>query len=351
MIFDNIKVDIFGSSHADKIGVTVSGLPVGFKVDENKLQAFVDRRKAVSSPWSTRRIEPDEVEFEKGIEKGVITGEVTGVIKNTNVRSNDYDNLQYIPRPSHADYPAKLKYGIDYDVKGGGAFSGRMTAPLCIAGGIAKQVLEEKGVYVGAYVSKIGNVSAKSYLDGVSKEEIEKAHGEDIALLSNKEKIVKLIEETGKNEDSVGGEIECVVKGVKGGLGGALFDGVESKIAGVLFGVPAVKSVEFGLGKGFAEAKASEVNDEYYYEEGKVRTYSNNNGGLLGGITTGEDILVRVTLKPTPSIRKEQRSINLKTKENVTIQIKGRHDVCIVPRAVVPVEACVCLALLDLIGE
>lgn len=351
MTLDNIKVDIFGSSHADKIGVTLGGLPTGFKVDMDKLQAFVDRRRAVSSPWSTRRIEPDKVEIEKGIENGVITGEVTCVIKNTNVRSNDYDDLQYVPRPSHADYPAKLKYGLDYDVKGGGAFSGRMTAPMCIAGGIAKQILVARGVYVGAYVSKIGDIQAKSYLDGVSKEEIEKSHEQDIAVLSRKDEIVTLIEECRKNLDSVGGQIECVVKGVKGGIGGALYDGVESKIASMLFAVPAVKAVEFGLGTKFSEANASKVNDGYYYDGDKVRTLSNNNGGILGGITTGEDILVRVTLKPTPSIAREQQSVNLLAKENVKIKIKGRHDVCIVPRAVAAIEASVCLAILDIIGE
>lgn len=349
--FNNINIEIFGSSHADKIGVKLSGMPLGERVDLDELQRFVDRRKATDNVWSTTRKEPDKIIIEQGITDGVITGDIVASIQNTTIRSKDYDELQYTPRPSHADYPAKLKYGLDYDVKGGGAFSGRMTAPLCISGGIAKQILSKKGISVMAYINKIGGIDATSYDDAVfSKDDILNVQKKDLPVFSNDDKIQELLRDCAKNKDSVGGQIECVVYGVNGGFGGNLFNGIESELSYLLFGIPAVKAVEFGSGVNFGDMYGSIANDGYRYEGGKVSTTSNHNGGILGGISVGNEIMFRVTIKPTPSIAKPQQSVNLLTKQNVDLVIKGRHDVCIVPRAVAVVEAVASLGILDIIG-
>lgn len=348
----NLNLEIFGSSHSDKIGMKLSGIKKGERIDTAKLKEFVDRRKPSGSIFSTKRAEPDIIEIESGIENGIVTGDVTAVIRNVDIKSKDYDALQFCPRPSHADYPAKLKYGLDYDVKGGGSFSGRMTAPLCIAGGIAKQILEKRGIRAAGYVSNIGGIRSLSYEDRIpAVDEIEKIQNQVVPTFSKQDDILRLLEACRNNSDSVGGQIECVVTGLQGGIGGCLFDGIESELAGLLYAVPAVKAVEFGSGVELASMRGSEANDGYRYVDGKVVTESNHNGGILGGITVGSQLLIRVTVKPTPSIAARQHSVDLSKKENVDLVIKGRHDVCIVPRAVAAVEAAICIGILDIIGE
>lgn len=346
--FETLQVEIFGASHANEIGVRVEGFPRGKTVDAARVQEFVDTRKAGQNPWSTPRKEPDEVIFKSGLQDGKLTGgPVLAVIENVNKRSGDYSPYATTPRPSHADYVAIVKDGDKAQLAGGGRFSGRMTAPLCIAGGIALQLLAESGVTVGAYVKEIGGVVGKGYDQTVTPEEIDRAVAQGNFALSRTEEMTETILNARKNGDSVGGKIECVVFGLPVGVGDALFDGLEGKIASSVFAVPAVKAVEFGLGTGFAEKKGSEVNDAFCIENRKIGTRTNNNGGLNGGITNGMPVTVRVTMKPTPSISLPQKTVNLATMEETTIEIKGRHDACIVPRAVAGVKAAVALAVLD----
>jgi len=350
--FRVLDVAIFGSSHAPEIGVTIRGIPAGQAVDVDKVQAFVDTRKAGKNPWSTPRNEPDEVVFTQGIREGRTTGDdVVGVIKNLSQRSKDYDEYRYTPRPSHADYVATVKDGDKAELAGGGRFSGRMTAPLCMAGGIALQLLEERGVTVEGYVFEIGGVKGKSYRDGLTEEEIISAKKTGRYALAREIEMTNAVLQAREQGDSLGGSAECVVYGLPVGLGDALFGGLESRIASAVFAVPAVKSVEFGLGAEFAGKRGSEANDPFATERGKVVTTTNNSGGLNGGITNGMPVTLRVTLRPTPSISLPQRTVDLRTGESVEIRIKGRHDACVVPRAVAGLRSAVALAVLDAMLE
>ena len=351
--FHNISVEIFGASHADEIGVRIKNLPRDTAVDAAEVQKFVDERKAGISPWSTPRNEPDEILFLSGLKNGKTNGEdLVAVIKNTCKRSSDYDDLRFTPRPSHADYVAMIKDGENADLAGGGRFSGRMTAPLCIAGGIALQLLAAKGIRLGAYVSEIGGIKGKSYDDGeISFYETEKSKKTGDFALSKTAEMTEKVLDARKNGDSVGGSVECIAYNVPAGLGDALFDGTEGKIAASVFAIPAVKCVDFGLGKGFASACGSKANDPFGIKDGKIVTLTNNNGGINGGITNGMPVTVRVTFKPTPSISLPQKTVDIRTKEEREISIKGRHDACVVPRAVPAVKAAVALSLLDSLLE
>ena len=323
---NNLKVTIFGQSHSEAIGVTIDGLPEGFEIDMEELQSFLDRRAPGKSSLSTQRKEPDKPEFLSGLADGITCGApLTAIIKNKDVRSQDYDELDMIPRPGHADLTALIKHGGSQDFKGGGHFSGRLTAPLCIAGGIAIQMLKEEGITVD---TKILEVGGESIDDSASLEEvISKAKAEG---------------------DSVGGIIECTIKGVPAGIGDPMFDGIENRLSQVIFGIPAIKGIEFGAGFAAARMKGSENNDQYYPDkEQGVITKTNNAGGILGGITNGNDIVFRVAVKPTPSIAKEQDSVNMETGEAVKLVVKGRHDPCIVPRALPCIEAAAAAVILD----
>lgn len=347
-----LKLTIFGTSHGSSIGMTLEGIAAGLPVDLSKLQAFLNRRAPGQNPWSTVRKEADVPQFQSGILDGVTTGEtITAVIYNQNVLSSDYDELKYIPRPGHADFAAWMKYGLDFDMAGGGPFSGRMTAPMCIAGGLCKQWLEAKGIRIGAHIRNIG-VCGDLLFDRVHPEL--DAIGTDFPILKaeNRERMLEQIEDAKKKGDSIGGRIECAIVGVPAGLGGEMFGGVESQIAQIVYGIPGVKAVGFGLGSPATGCMfGSEVNDSFVIENGVVKTRTNHCGGILGGITNGMPIIFDVTIKPTPSIAKPQKSVNLKTMEEVTIVIKGRHDPCIVPRAVPVVEAAAAIAIYDLILE
>ena len=346
---ENLKLTIFGTSHGPEIGMTLAGIPAGLRVDADKLQQFLNRRAPGQNAWSTQRKESDIPNFQSGLKDGMTDGStITAVIRNENVRSKDYADLQYIPRPGHADFAAWMKYGLDYDMAGGGPFSGRMTAPMCIAGGLCKQWLEAKGIRIWAHIQSIGDVEA--YICADLMEHVEKAIDPDFPVFGalEAEAMKQRIQQAKDNGDSVGGIIQCVITGVPAGIGDCLWGGMESHIAQIIYGIPAVKGVEFGEGFGFADACGSFVNDAYGIVDGKVQTISNFCGGILGGISNGMPIYFRVAIKPTPSIAKPQKSVNLQTMEEVTLQIKGRHDPCIVPRAVPVVEAAAAIAIYDM---
>lgn len=363
-MFDVLEVQILGESHAENMKLNLFGLPKGSEFSGDSVLDMLERRKSSRSPWSTPRLENDEPIFAGGLEEtkgGEIKAEkgktykVDGVlaacIKNENVKKGDYDNIQVVPRPSHADFVQYVKDGKI--ASGGGRFSGRLTAMLCVAGGIAEDILKKHGIEVVAYVSSIGGVKLRSYKDnaisitGLDKRQIAGLKREPVAGY-DEVKAIDLVKEAASCGDSVGGTIECVVLGVKAGsLGDNLFDGLEGKISYSLFGVPAVKGVEFGDGFDLAKMRGSEANDAFTFEGKEVKTVTNRSGGINGGIANGMPITLRVAIRPTPSIATVQNSVNLASGEPCEIQVKGRHDACIVPRAVAPVESAVALAVLD----
>lgn len=319
---EKLTLSIFGTSHGTSIGMILDGLPPGIRIGEEALATFMTRRAPGQSNLSTARKEPDHPEFISGIKDGMTTGEqIKAIIYNTDVKSSDYSALARTPRPGHADYTAHVKYKGHEDSRGGGAFSGRMTAPLCIAGGICKQILESEGIAVSASIHDI--------------------HGNSSEPLSEFVKAQAL-------RDSVGGTVICTVSGLAAGYGGPLFDGLEGRLSQAIFGIPAVKGIEFGAGFGAAEMYGSENNDEFYYDaKGNVRTRTNNCGGILGGISDGMDIEFRVAIKPTPSIARVQRTIIYDSREETEIEVHGRHDPCIVPRALPCIEAATAIVLVD----
>jgi len=347
---NKIKITVFGQSHAEAIGVTIDGLPSGFKVDTDRVQSFLDRRAPGKNAYSTNRKEADKVEYLSGLVDGKTVGApLTAVIFNKDRHSKDYSELRAKMRPSHADYPANVKFGDSYDVRGGGQFSGRLTAPVCIAGAILMQCLEEKGIYVGAHISSIGNIKDASF-DNTSFDTdlLLSASQKDFPVLDDNkgEEMKAKILEAKNNLDSVGGTVECMAVGVPAGAGEPMFDGLENVIAQAVFGIPAVKGIEFGLGFGSSLLFGSQNNDEYYFDENKnIKTRTNNAGGICGGMATGMPISFRVAMKPTPSIAKAQNTVNLVTGENDVLEIVGRHDPCIVQRAVPCIEAAAAVAI------
>ena len=352
VIGDKIKLSIFGESHGEAIGCVIDGLPAGIKIDMNAVYKDMQRRAPGKDKTATPRLEKDIPHILSGMLDNVTTGApLAMVIENTNTKSGDYSNLMTVPRPGHSDYPAYVKYGGNNDIRGGGHFSGRLTAPLVFAGSVAKQILSQMGVTIGAHIKQIGSVcDAVSDLNKTDKSLLDTLSLSTFSLIDEtKEQAMRdEIEKARLSLDSVGGIIECFAVGLPVGLGGNMFDTVEGKLASILFGVPAVKGVEFGIGFGFADKRASEVNDQYEIKNGRVSTLSNNNGGVLGGMTDGAPLSVSVAIKPTPSIAKKQKSVNLLTMENAELEIHGRHDPCIVVRAVPVIECAVALGLLDL---
>lgn len=352
VIGDKIKLSIFGESHGEAIGCVIDGLPAGIKIDMNAVYKDMQRRAPGKDKIATPRLEKDIPHILSGMLDNVTTGApLAMVIENTNTKSGDYSNLMTVPRPGHSDYPAYVKYGGNNDIRGGGHFSGRLTAPLVFAGSVAKQILSQMGVTIGAHIKQIGSVcDAVSDLNKTDKSLLDTLSLSTFSLIDEtKEQAMRdEIEKARLSLDSVGGIIECFAVGLPVGLGGNMFDTVEGKLASILFGVPAVKGVEFGIGFGFANKRASEVNDQYEIKNGRVATLSNNNGGVLGGMTDGAPLSVSVAIKPTPSIAKKQKSVNLLTMENAELEIHGRHDPCIVVRAVPVIECAVALGLLDL---
>lgn len=352
---NRVTVEIFGESHSSAIGMTLCGVPAGETIDMDALQNFMDRRAPGRDATATARKEPDRPEFLCGVVDGVTTGApITAIIRNTDQHSRDYEKLRHVPRPSHADYAASVKYNGYNDIRGGGAFSGRLTAPLCIAGGIALQILAKRGITVGAHLHSIAGV-ADTPFDAVAlnSETLLAAGKKPFPVLSDEagEQMRDAILAAKKDGDSVGGVIECAILGMPAGYGGPLFSGVEGKLASALFGIPAVKGVEFGSGFAAAGMRGSAHNDPFTYKDGKVVTTTNNSGGIQGGITNGMPILFHLAMKPTPSIAMEQKTVDLAAHEDTTLVIGGRHDPCVAARAVPAVEAAAALCILDLLSE
>ncbi|AOR24490.1 chorismate synthase [Clostridium taeniosporum] len=350
---NKLKISIFGESHGNAIGITIDGLPGGLEINVDNILREMSRRAPGKSKLSTARKEGDMPEILSGLFEGKTTGTpLCAMIRNNDMHSKDYRELKDLIRPGHADYSGKIKYHGHNDYRGGGHFSGRITAPLVFAGAICKQILEKEKIYIGAHIKRIGNVEDKDFSGiNLTKELIENLNSEELPVLikENEEKMRNEILEAKKDGDSIGGIIECGIIGVKAGIGNPFFDSIESTLAHLLFSVPAVKGVEFGKGFEMSKLRGSECNDEYYYDGDEVKTYSNNNGGILGGISNGMPILFKTVIKPTPSISKEQRSINISEKKNGIITVKGRHDPCIIQRAVPVIESVAAIGLVDLI--
>lgn len=349
----NLKVSIFGESHGAAIGITIDGLPSGFPIDMDEVLKEMARRAPGKSKLSTARKEADKPEILSGFFEGKTTGTpLCAIIRNGDQHSKDYGKMKSLMRPGHGDYPGFIKYNGFNDYRGGGHFSGRITAPLVFAGAVCKQILAEKGIVIGAHVKNIGNVEDKSFKDiELSKEMLTEFKEYELPLiLKDKEELIRNEVAAAREDlDSVGGSIECAVIGIDAGLGDPFFDSVESEIAHMMFSVPAIKGIEFGKGFEMSKLRGSQCNDEYYYDkDGTVKTYTNNNGGITGGITNGMPIIFKVAVKPTPSIAKKQRTINIETKDNESLEIVGRHDPCIVQRAVPVIEAATAIAVLNL---
>jgi len=350
-----LRVGVFGESHGRAIGVTMDGLPAGEPVDMGELRAFLDRRRPGKSSLSTARREADEPVFLSGLTAGHTTGSpLCAIIENHDAHPGDYSELTDKPRPGHADYTAYVKWNGSADMRGGGHFSGRLTAPLCIAGGIAKQILARKHIFVGAHLSAVANVPDEAFPLLPTQALFSQIAAKSFPVIDDAqgEKMRSAILTAAADGDSVGGVIECAVVGFPAGLGGPMFDGLENRLSAALFGIPAVKGVEFGAGFRAASMRGSENNDPFVMaDDGSVETETNHAGGILGGISTGMPIVLRAAIKPTPSIAKPQRTVSLSARENVTLSIKGRHDPCIAHRAVPVVEAVCAIVLLDSLLE
>ena len=349
-----LKVSVFGQSHGTAIGVNIDGLPAGEAIDLEELQRFLDRRRPGKNKLSTARNEGDAPEILSGLLEGKTCGApLCAVIRNSDQHSKDYAELADKPRPGHADYTAWVKWKGHADMRGGGHFSGRLTAPLCVAGGIAKQILARRGVYVGAHLGSVGTVCDEHFPLFPTRELFEEIAAKPFPALDDASgaRMQDVILAAKNVLDSVGGVIECAAIGLPAGLGDPMFDGVENRLAAALFGIPAVKGVEFGEGFTAPCLHGSQNNDAFAVEDGRIVTTTNHAGGILGGITTGMPVLLRAAFKPTPSIGQIQKTVSLSAKENADLQIHGRHDPCIAHRAVPVVEAVTATVLLDLLLE
>lgn len=350
---NKVKISVFGESHGNGIGVVIDGLPAGFMVNMDAVLAQMARRAPGRDKTATPRKEKDLPKILSGMLEDTLTGApLCAVIENTNTRSGDYGNLMTCPRPGHSDYTAYVKYNASNDVRGGGHFSGRITAPLVFAGAVCRQLLSAQGIRIAAHIYSIGSVHDKPFdpvhIDGALMERLSLS---SFALIDRgaEEPMRAEVEDARMQLDSVGGVIECAVTGVPAGFGGPMFDGVEGVIAQALFGIPAIKGVEFGSGFASAAMRGSQNNDPFRIEDGKVVTATNNCGGILGGITDGMPLVFRAAVKPTPSIGQVQQSVDLQTMQNTELTVNGRHDPCIVPRAVPVVEAMTAIALMNIL--
>ena len=345
----NIRISVAGASHSESIDVTVEGLPSGEKIDLDGVNAFLKRRQGGNARYTTARKEKDEPVISSGIEDGILSGEpLVAKFINENARSGDYKKMRTIPRPSHADYVAYVKYGDEVDMAGGGFFSGRMTLPMCFAGAVCMQILKRRGIDICAHILSVGDVSDDAF-DPVSTDAVTLS-GHVLPVINKKagDEMTALMESVSREGDSVGGCIECKVTGIPAGLGDPIYDSVESVISYGMFGIPAIKGIEFGEGFGVCRDRGSQSNDGFCIKDGRVSCVTNNSGGIQGGITNGMPVIFRVAVKPTPSIYKPQRSVDLATMQECELVIEGRHDSCIVPRVVPCVEAMTALTVADL---
>lgn len=354
-IGEKIKVSVFGESHGAAIGMVMDSPPAGIKLDFDEIRRELERRAPGNDPTATKRKEPDIPKFLSGIKNSVTTGApLAAIIENTSQRSKDYSELEFKPRPSHADYAANIHFGGFNDICGGGHFSGRLTAPIVIAGAILKQYLKTKGITVGGHILSIGRAEDSPFDPvNITEKELSALSEKSFGVINPaaEEKMRKEVENAAKSKDSVGGVLEIAVTGINAGYGNPMFEGAENIISKAVFGIPAIKGIEFGDGFKLSSMLGSKANDQMYYDGETVKCKTNRNGGITGGITNGMPIIFRVAVKPTPSISLPQDTVNLKEKCNTTLEIKGRHDPCIVPRALPAVEAATAIAVANLLSE
>lgn len=351
---NNLEVSIFGESHGRAIGITINGLPPGLEIDMDAVLIEMARRAPGRNELTTPRKEKDEPDIVSGFLDGKTTGSpLTALIWNTNTRSKDYSQMKRLMRPGQADYPGKMRYDGYNDYRGSGHFSGRITAPLVFAGAIAQQWLEQKGVTIGSHVKSIGNVEDEYFEEqnNVTIDQVNQMKQDQLPLFNDtkRKEMEQVIVDAKEDKDSVGGIVETFVLGVDAGYGNPFFDSVESTIAHLVFAVPATKGVEFGAGFEITRMLGSEANDGYYYDENdQIKTRTNNNGGILGGITYGMPIVFRTAIKPPASIEKKQETIDIESEESADLEVHGRHDPCIVPRVLPVLEAITAIGLMDL---
>ncbi len=357
----NITLSIFGESHGEAVGVVIDGLPPGLELDLEAIKIEMDRRKPGTSKLATPRQEDDAVQIVSGVFEGKTTGApLCGIIFSKDTKSKDYSELKVKMRPGHSDYSGSVHYRGFNDYRGGGHFSGRLTAPLVFAGAVAKEYLKSYGVEIGAHLKQVHNVEDISFSDLLNLDEnaveelnysllLQALRGMRVPVLRESvgAEIEKVIVEAKAEGDSVGAVIECMAVGVKAGVGNPFFNSLESKISSLVFSVPGVKGISFGVGFSFADMKGSEANDPYYMNNGNVSVRTNNNGGIIGGISIGSPIVFNVVMKATPSISKKQETVNIETGENVDLEIVGRHDPCIAIRGIPVIEGILAIALLD----
>ena len=351
----NFKVSLFGQSHSEEIGIVIDGISAGYKINKDLIRKNLERRRPGKNKFSTARKEDDDFKIVSGEVEGITCGApICAIIENKDQKSRDYDNLKGRPRPSHADYPAYVKFKGFNDIRGGGQFSGRMTAPIVIAGSIAEDLLLNRGIKIYSRIKSIGQASDIDLnLNDIGEEKLCDLKNEDFPVFQNeaREKMQEEILKAKEDGDSIGGIVETFVLNIPKGIGEPFFDSLESVISHAVFSVPGIRGIEFGSGFEAAKMHGSSHNDEYYYENGEVKTRTNNHGGIIGGLSSGMPIIFRTAVKPTSSIAKTQNTISLKDKKNVNLKIIGRHDPSIVPRALVAIEMITALAILDLVME
>ena len=348
-IFGRIfQIELFGGSHSDEIGVIIKGVPENIKLDFNFIQNELNRRRPGQNDLMSKRVEPDKFYFTEGVKNEMTTGENIRIfIPNIDVRSQDYLQFEDVYRPSHVDYPARLRYGSEIDLKGGGRFSGRLTAPLVASGAIAKIILKKQGVKIAGYTSQIGSIKDENHY---SIQQIQENVETNAVRGINSEltkRMINLIEDVIKQEDSIGGVITVQIENYPSGIGNPWFHSLESDLAAAIFSIPSTRGIEFGTGFKAATMLGSEHNDPYILKNGKISTKTNHCGGIIGGISIGTPIFFRVPIKPTASIGKIQKTLNFKTKKLTDLKIEGRHDPCIVPRVLVAIEAITAIVLVD----
>ncbi len=352
---EHIQISLFGESHGAAIGVNINGLAPGIRLDLDFMRAQLDKRKP-KGKISTQRREADEFEIVSGYFNGYTTGTPLCIfIRNQSQHSKDYEATKYLMRPSHADYTAFQKYGGFQDYRGGGHFSGRITAPLVAAGAVCLQILKEKGITVATHIAACAGIADEPF--GADKADLlrqaEKLNDSYFPTISSRaeQEMVQAIEQAHSSGDSVGGILETAVINMPAGIGEPFFGSVESVLAQLLFSVPAVKGVEFGLGFGFAGLRGSQANDPFVMEGDNVCTVTNHNGGINGGISNGMPVIIRTAVKPTPSIYQPQQTVDVQKRENAQLQIHGRHDPAIIHRARVVVDSMVAIGLVDLFAD
>ena len=351
----NFKVTLFGQSHSEDLGIIIDGISAGYKINKGLIIKNLDRRRPGKNKFSTARKEDDDFKIVSGEVDGLTCGApICAIIENKDMKSKDYDNLKDRPRPSHADYPAYVKFKGFNDIRGGGQFSGRMTAPIVIAGSIAEDLLLKRGIKIYSRIKSLGDEEdVKLELKDINEDKLSNLKNEDFPVFDHevRKKMQEEILRAKEEVDSIGGIVETFILNMPAGIGEPFFDSLESVISHAVFSVPGIRGIEFGSGFEAAKMRGSLHNDEYHYEKGEVKTKSNNHGGIIGGLSTSMPIIFRTAVKPTSSISKTQSTISLKDKKNVDLQIVGRHDPSIVPRALVAIEMITAIAILDLVME